>query len=60
MVPWLLSEPGAGSDLGMVRTRAERCTDGREGWLLNGQKLWTSLAQFAQYGLVLARTDPGR
>ena len=56
----LLSDPGAGSDLGMVRTRAERCTDGREGWLLNGQKLWTSLAQFAQYGLVLARTDPGR
>lgn len=54
----LLSEPNAGSDLGMVRTRAERCTDGREGWLLNGQKVWTSLAQFAQYGLVLARTNP--
>ena len=51
----LLSEPGAGSDLGMVRTRAERCTDG---WLLNGQKVWTSLAQFAQFGLVLARTNP--
>ena len=42
----------------MVRTRAERCTDGREGWLLNGQKVWTSLAQFAQFGLVLARTNP--
>jgi alkylation response protein AidB-like acyl-CoA dehydrogenase len=59
----LLSEPGAGSDLGMVRTRAERCTDGpggQSGWILNGQKVWTSLAQFAQYGLVLARTDPER
>ncbi len=54
----LLSETGAGSDLGMVRTRAERCTDGREGWILNGQKVWTSLAQFAEYGLVLARTNP--
>ena len=57
----LLSEPGAGSDLGMVRTRALRCTDGpngQSGWLLNGQKVWTSLAQFADYGLVLARTDP--
>lgn len=54
----LLSETGAGSDLGMVRTRAVRCTDGRDGWILNGQKVWTSLAQFAQYGLVLARSNP--
>lgn len=54
----LLSEPGAGSDLGMVRTRAERATDGREGWIINGQKVWTSLAQFAQFGLVLTRTNP--
>ncbi|MEG2049961.1 MAG: acyl-CoA dehydrogenase, partial [Comamonas sp.] len=54
----LLSEPGAGSDLGMVRTRAERATDGREGWLINGQKVWTSLAQFSQFGLVLTRTNP--
>lgn len=54
----LLSEPGAGSDLGMVRTRAERCTDGRQGWIINGQKVWTSLAQFAEYGLVLTRTNP--
>ncbi len=58
----LLSEPGAGSDLGMVRTRAERTSgaDGQPGWRLNGQKVWTSLAQYCEYGLVLARTDPKR
>ena len=54
----LLSEPNAGSDLGMVRTKAERHTkDGVEGWLINGQKVWTTMAQFADYGLVLCRTN---
>jgi alkylation response protein AidB-like acyl-CoA dehydrogenase len=50
----MFSEPAAGSDLAAIQTRARK-TD--SGWSLTGQKVWTTNAQFASYGMVLARTD---
>jgi 3-oxochol-4-en-24-oyl-CoA dehydrogenase len=60
----LFSEPGAGSDAAGIRTRATRVAQGgedgekRAGWLINGQKVWTSGAQHASYGFATVRTNP--
>ena len=60
----LFSEPGAGSDLASLRTKAvaaegaDARSNGRSGWKLTGQKVWTSAAHRAQWGVCLARTDP--
>jgi alkylation response protein AidB-like acyl-CoA dehydrogenase len=52
----LFSEPAGGSDVAGLRTRAEKRGDG---WIVNGQKIWTSGAHYSDYGLLIARSDPG-
>ncbi|MCF8709425.1 acyl-CoA dehydrogenase [Rhizorhapis sp. SPR117] len=53
----LFSEPSGGSDLAGLRTRAVQDEETGD-WIINGQKLWTSWAQYSEYGIIVVRTDP--
>jgi alkylation response protein AidB-like acyl-CoA dehydrogenase len=55
----LFSEPSAGSDVAASRSRATAAPDNSGDWIINGQKVWTSGAHYSDFGLLLARTDPG-
>ena len=52
----LFSEPAGGSDVANLRTKAEKNADGT--WTINGSKIWTTGAQFSNFGIILTRTDP--
>ena len=54
----LFSEPSGGSDVAAARTKAVRADDGSGDWLISGQKVWTTGAQFSDYGIVICRTNP--
>ncbi|RAK58753.1 acyl-CoA dehydrogenase [Phenylobacterium hankyongense] len=54
----LFSEPSGGSDVAASRTRAVRAPDGSGDWLISGQKVWTTGAQFSDFGIVICRTNP--
>jgi len=54
----LFSEPSGGSDVAAARTRAVVAPDGSGDWIINGQKVWTSGAQFSDFGILVTRTEP--
>lgn len=54
----LFSEPSGGSDVAAARTRAVRADDGSGDWIISGQKVWTTGAQFSDFGIVICRTNP--
>ena len=54
----LFSEPSGGSDVAAARTKAVRADDGSGDWIISGQKVWTTGAQFSNFGIVVTRTDP--